>query len=469
MVLLNYNSLLVDRSSGVSALLRICADIFGSLACLDDHRASLLLGISRCSKYTMNLPRLRRFIADAQCNDQARQHLAERLFAFDPCERDRRISKRGGATEPLPADWWSRSDLLREIQALTPLPATARTFSTVLTTDDQAMLRSLSERVAASITEAMETRQYSQAAAHLTSLHQLSLIENDFIAQLLRDQESHLRRLVHDLRVDFDEHCHTHQFEKARQRRDELMEATRPFAAIKGMADLVLPQQLKETYAEAHAKYDATQAQHAALEQQIAAAESERADAQRKLAEQQQQHEALIAKLQSQVHQTETEKAASDKARVDLERKVADSSSALAQAEANQQELLRLREAEKARKELDRVKSAADKRQLLPQAASSCPRCCPCWRSDGSRYGCCRCGCGCGALAVSLGCSLELDHPVVLPASTGPARQPPPDSRRSSLPPAAGADWYPPLALLPLARARRCSRPGSLAQGAAPP
>src|SRR5690606_30110905 len=96
---------------------------------------SLLIGITNAVSSDCDLDELREWIVEG---NPTLQKLQERIFTYDPLERD----IEGG---------WKRSDFLRALNGLKPVPHHHKIFSTVLTHEDENKLLSISEHIGSHI------------------------------------------------------------------------------------------------------------------------------------------------------------------------------------------------------------------------------------------------------------------------------------------------------------------------------
>jgi hypothetical protein len=135
-VLINYHSLLADRSRGVRELYQILSDLFGNSSKLMQHRASVLVGISQAptkSTETDEPLELRDISGELLHSEglpfeKVLNSLASQVFVFHPLGK-------GDDT------WLKRDAIIERIRKLTPITDAGSIFSTVLMPEDEQALR----------------------------------------------------------------------------------------------------------------------------------------------------------------------------------------------------------------------------------------------------------------------------------------------------------------------------------------
>ena len=158
-VLINYHTLLSQRVKGITDMLRICGDLFGSQENLQAHASSLLIGVSHADE-DLDLPSLKAHLLADPC-PEIMKHLAERIFIFDVLDRERAD------------DWFKREDCLKQIDEMTPINNPSEIFQTVLTDSDEKRLLVICEGMMKQVERALRTKEYDTAARRLTDMYRL--------------------------------------------------------------------------------------------------------------------------------------------------------------------------------------------------------------------------------------------------------------------------------------------------------
>jgi hypothetical protein len=148
--LAKYSDLEARRSSAVQTLENTCEKLFGGIENLRRYQDSVLLGVNRAPLNT-RLNRMR--TRCAHMGSPIMQILADHLFLYDPLER-------GGA------DFWSREQLLGELEGMPsiPLNITGSLFQTALTDSDKAMLQNIVEHQVSDLEHTLEQENYLAAS-----------------------------------------------------------------------------------------------------------------------------------------------------------------------------------------------------------------------------------------------------------------------------------------------------------------
>lgn len=217
-ILINYFSLLADRGRGLSEMLTICSNLFGSPERLVQHKDSLLIGVTH-ARSEMSMDQLKRWITSD--STPLMTTLSERLFTFDPT-----------AVTP-PADRWNREKFLEEIGKLTPIRNPGRIFNTVLTNEDEMTLIRISEEISRRVEEAFQKKQYHDAAISLHQLEELSVIGHDTIRRLINKSREPIEHQFETLISQFTANLRHRKFPEAQELLSQLQEALPFFPFVK--------------------------------------------------------------------------------------------------------------------------------------------------------------------------------------------------------------------------------------------
>ena len=222
LILINYNTLKVDKGRGLSDMLRICTQLFGSSDRLRMHKDSVLLGITHVPR-NKRMDKVRKFLLTDSPTVLA--SLTERMFFYDPLEE-------GGE------DFSTRAGCRSLIAGLKPLKDAGRLFHTVLTDSDERMLRELTERQCAELEGYLSRHEYESASKSLRMLQRLQVIDNLSIERLL--QRSHARVVDHITRMEmeYQRSCHFHDFVRAERMLGSLTELNGYFSGSAISLDL---------------------------------------------------------------------------------------------------------------------------------------------------------------------------------------------------------------------------------------
>lgn len=188
-ILINHHSLLTDRARGLSDMIRICADLFGSKENLIHYKDSILLGISQLPAIPAEdegaeLEDLKKFIRETHLTDpfevNTLQFLAERLFIYDPLNRTN-LTYQGA---------WSRETVLRNLAELTPIEDPIKIFKTVLNAEDERGMRYICDEIKGKILSifthfSLYEKDYKAIAEYQKSLNTLEIIENPYALKLI--------------------------------------------------------------------------------------------------------------------------------------------------------------------------------------------------------------------------------------------------------------------------------------------
>jgi energy-coupling factor transporter ATP-binding protein EcfA2 len=206
LILINYHSLVADRGRGLTDMLNICTQLFGSTANLERFRDALLLGVTQVPE-DVNLGSLREWLLDD--TPKIMQVLSQRLFLYDPLNR-------GGA------DFWSQEQCIRELSALQGIPQSQsyNMFQTVLTADDEQKLVEIVEKQSKTLTKELDCGAYAQAGTFWQALQRLRVIDNIRVERLLHLIQLRLQHVT-SKRVALFRECVVHyHFDEAQKHLD---------------------------------------------------------------------------------------------------------------------------------------------------------------------------------------------------------------------------------------------------------
>lgn len=211
-MLINYHTLVADRGKGLSDMIKISRDLFGSNEALVKFKDSILIGVTNiplapaCDDVdddeTQTLEHLRGWIREANLPDkfeqQALNQLSERLFIYDPLDNPK-LQYSGS---------WNRTELLRQIRNLKSIREPSRIFSTVLTETDELALLEICRSVKAKIDATFQKKTLSEEdfitiADHLNNLNKLMIIEHSRVTTLVADCRisitNHFKEMINEL------------------------------------------------------------------------------------------------------------------------------------------------------------------------------------------------------------------------------------------------------------------------------
>ncbi len=216
LILINYHSLLADRSRGLRETLSICSQLFGKPANLERYQSSLLLGVTK-SPVGMSLEGMRAFIAKS--NLPIVEVLSKRVFLYDPLDRGN-------------ADFWVHAQFVRAIDELQGIPQreSDKLFRTVLTDGDERKLLDIVEKQSKDLEVALHRKQYVRAAGYWRSMHRLSVIDHYSVERLLNTSCLKLQKMLSRKVGEFRKYCMDYRFREAEIRLDELRELSSHFS-----------------------------------------------------------------------------------------------------------------------------------------------------------------------------------------------------------------------------------------------
>lgn len=202
-ILINYNSLLADRARGLTEMIKICCDLFGSKEELVRHRNSLMLGISQVPldynprRKVKTLANLREFLTEPPLSDDFEnttiRSLAERIFIYDPLDDLEHLKYSGALT---------KAQVMEKIAALPTIKDPGAIFKTVLTSEDLAGLLDICSLIKKKIQIILDKQNkveddYTFIAAYLTSLQNLEIIEHPKVYEFIADARNVITRHFH--------------------------------------------------------------------------------------------------------------------------------------------------------------------------------------------------------------------------------------------------------------------------------
>ena len=186
-VLINHSSLKADRGKGVRELLKILKDLFGTPDRLLKSLGALMVGVSQAPPQVVNddgdvEPTLSADVVSDLCNTSGFGEedakiiaaLKERAFLFHPLDK-------GGDT------WLKRGALLERIRrSMTPI-TDKNTFKTVLSLEDEAMVRTIATELGSRALKAVQAEDYAQTRRLLEQLTRMEVIDNPVATRMLED------------------------------------------------------------------------------------------------------------------------------------------------------------------------------------------------------------------------------------------------------------------------------------------
>ena len=199
-VIINYYSIMVDRGRGQRELVKILRDLFGSADNIVRCAGSILLGVSQVPEKKYNartgklsdvqLKHVRGQFSDTEGMDEDTatvvKLLAKSLFVYHPLDMGNE-------------SWLNRKQLTTTIQGMDGIADPSRIFQSVLTFEDEAVLRKLVDELSNRLTAAMTKKRYEDAAATLQQLMQLEVIGNVFVTRLIYEATQKTERFLSGL------------------------------------------------------------------------------------------------------------------------------------------------------------------------------------------------------------------------------------------------------------------------------
>ena len=145
-MLISYHSLLADKVRGLTDMIKICCELFGSVDNLAKYKDSILLGVTQVPKKCEDedlepLDHLKEFIADREWKDPLQKSalavLSRRVFIYDPLDSPN--LQYSGA--------WTREEILSRIGSLKAMENPSQIFRTILTPQDESGLIKLTHEI----------------------------------------------------------------------------------------------------------------------------------------------------------------------------------------------------------------------------------------------------------------------------------------------------------------------------------
>ncbi|MBF5058900.1 hypothetical protein NEPTK9_000400 [Candidatus Neptunochlamydia vexilliferae] len=291
-ILINYHALQASRGRGVSEMLQIAYNLFGNKQNLLKSKNSLLIGITKAPTDS-SLEELRDFITE---DNPVLEALQDQIFTYDPLDR------------PL-EDAWKKEDFLNAISNLKPVPHHKKIFSTVLTYEDEHKLLQISQTLGQRIQQALQTKNYPQAALHYQHLASLSVIDHHTIERHLQTQ----KRKIHTHAATQTQHFYQQAFfQNFTQAENHLTHLKKLLQAFPALTPHIKPQELaatlnhsKKQKAEKEARERAYQKQIQAvnqkLEDSIKQIDAQKARMEQELTQRDKKYQELLT-LQKQTH-----------------------------------------------------------------------------------------------------------------------------------------------------------------------
>ena len=252
-ILINYHSLKAERGRGLTEMLKIAYNLFGSEKNLISSKDSLLIGITNTFSSDCTLEELRDWIIKGS---PTLQKLADRIFTYDPLDRE----IEGG---------WKRGDFLQELTKLKPVPNHHAIFSTVLTHEDENKLLHISEELGKRIETSLQKGDYPKAATHYLHLKTLHIIEHHTLERLFQTERRHLETHAHGQVTAFQSSCNLENFNEAEKLLKLLKVAKESFQDLE---PLINPERLQSYYNACRQKQAEREAQFKQYQEEIKAA-----------------------------------------------------------------------------------------------------------------------------------------------------------------------------------------------------
>jgi len=198
-VLVDYNSLGINRDAGISDMLEICTHLFGSQEAMMAHKNSLLIGITKAPP-DAELPSVVNYIVDGA--PETMRDLADRVFLYDPLDKGNK-------------SFWDRCTCqkkLRELKAI-PQDKSDKLFKTVLSDSDVMELLQLVRKQGESFRKHLLYRQYEQASRCWSNLNRLRIIDHDEVKQMLTEDQQKVQAMVNIMVSKFRDNCANYRFD----------------------------------------------------------------------------------------------------------------------------------------------------------------------------------------------------------------------------------------------------------------
>jgi flagellar biosynthesis GTPase FlhF len=214
-ILINYHSLLADRGRGLTDMLSICLQLFGTKDHVTSYKDSLLLGVTQAPSH-IDMPTLRGFLLED--TPDIMKVLTERLFLYDPLNQ-------GGY------DFSSRDSCRERILRLVPIlqSVSEKMFQTVLTAKDETALMYIVERQARVLRDALRQGDFYSAGFCWKLLQQLRVIDDISVERMLSGIRLRLQHEVSRRIALFRDYCPHYQFNEAEAQLSSLRDLSRHF------------------------------------------------------------------------------------------------------------------------------------------------------------------------------------------------------------------------------------------------
>jgi energy-coupling factor transporter ATP-binding protein EcfA2 len=225
LVLINYYSLKADRARGLTDMLNICAQLFGSTSNLSRFQDSLLLGITQVPGEELDRDTLAEWLVED--TPEVMQVLSKRLFLYDPLNR-------GGS------DFWGQAECASQIALLKGIPESesSHIFQTVLTAEDEQKLVEIVEKQSKTLSKELSRGAYGQAGACWQSLRRLSVIDNIRVERMLHFAQSRVQHVVTKRVATYRDYVVHYQFDEAERYLSALRAMSSHFASASLELDL---------------------------------------------------------------------------------------------------------------------------------------------------------------------------------------------------------------------------------------
>jgi energy-coupling factor transporter ATP-binding protein EcfA2 len=223
-----------DRCRGLTDMLRICTQLFGSADNIKKYKESLLLGVTRAPGNT-TIDEMQGFLQEN--TPEIMKVLSDRLFLYDPMD--------GGGE-----DFWDREQCLAELKALEPIRYAGDLFQTVLDARDEKTLRNMVEQQGKKASSFLRHGKYDKAAACWQTLQRLRVIDQLSVERLLNESKERILGQLAQLEIGFKEACYADDMDKAKKLLDAFGKITHHFSKEEDEFDLPSLEALKEYYAE---------------------------------------------------------------------------------------------------------------------------------------------------------------------------------------------------------------------------
>ena len=202
-LLVNYHTLLSDRSRGLTDMVKVLTTLFGSTESFLQFKNSFLFGVTQIPPTkVLNRDELCAYIRDTNglgtLEKRVFEAFAERAFIYDPLNRIE-----GG---------WKREVIIQNIEALQPIPQGKCPFKTALSPEDEKELREFCETSKRKIQDIFEREDlakedFTQAAQLQEAMSQLKSLEYPLINELLKENQKIIIQYFKELIREFTNHC----------------------------------------------------------------------------------------------------------------------------------------------------------------------------------------------------------------------------------------------------------------------